>query len=263
MLNVILNNNILAADSLRSASITKDTSRVTSLFTNHLLSVKTGETKLHVTTHYYLLTFILFLSFLIFVGLYVYNSSKIKLVIKGFYVNRFANQIAREESYFTSKSTYLLTLIFVFSVSLFISKVFQFYGINFISPTYSVIYISIGILLMYTVKILSVVASGNIFKVSTQVNEYVVSIFLFCNSLGLFLLPVVICLIFAKQLPAQIFIYAGFALIGIFYFTRIIRGLLIGMRIVKSSRLYLFLYLCTLEILPIIIIVKLFLLKTK
>jgi len=74
--------------------------------------------------------------------------------------------------------------------------------------------------------------------------------------LGLFMLPVVMCLAFVKQISPLVFIYSGFGLISVFLFTRLARGLIIGFNSMRVSKFYLFLYLCTLEFLPLLFAVK-------
>jgi hypothetical protein len=84
--------------------------------------------------------------------------------------------------------------------------------------------------------------------------------FVFINLLGLIMLPVVICLEFVKHVNPVVFIYTGLFLIIGFLCMRLLRGIVIGMRSNRVSKFYLFLYLCTLEIVPFVILVKLFML---
>jgi hypothetical protein len=104
---------------------------------------------------------------------------------------------------------------------------------------------------------------GFVFQVQREASEYTTSIFLFGNVLGLFMMPVVILLAFAKDVNPLVFIYSGLVILTSFLCVRLIRGLIIGINSLRVSGFYLFLYLCTLEILPFVILVKLFLLKVK
>ncbi|MBL7890070.1 MAG: DUF4271 domain-containing protein, partial [Bacteroidia bacterium] len=56
----------------------------------------------------------------------------------------------------------------------------------------------------------------------------------------------------------EIFIKIGLYLLALFLFTRMVRGLIIGLNSVRVSKFYLFLYLCSLEILPLIVMIKIF-----
>ena len=242
----------------------KDTSLTSSLFRDHLLEVKNDKPKLHFTNYDYTVAGILFLSFILYVWLYASNRKRLGQVIKGFYINRFANQLAREEFSFGNRVSLFLSTLFVLTLTLFISQVNQYYRITFPADNLILFLMIIGfIILMYTVKLIGVKFVGFVFQTPKESGDYIMTIFLFGNTLGLFLLPVVICLAFVKQISPSLFIYCGFGLIAVFFFTRLIRGLIIGFNSIRVSKFYLFLYLCTLEILPFVIMVKLFMLKVK
>lgn len=70
------------------------------------------------------------------------------------------------------------------------------------------------------------------------------------------LFPVVIALAFAVQLDAQWLVVTGLCLWGIMLIYRILRGVLIGISTGGVSIFNLFIYLCTLEILPFVLITK-------
>jgi len=67
----------------------------------------------------------------------------------------------------------------------------------------------------------------------------------------------VIMLVYTVILPPQVVITVGAIVLIIFYLMRVVRLLLIFMKR-NFSVLYLILYLCALEILPVLIIVKYF-----
>ena len=73
--------------------------------------------------------------------------------------------------------------------------------------------------------------------------------------LGLFLFPVVAFIMFSPILSPHFFIVTGLILTGIFYFLTLQRGIMILLK-KQFSIYYLFLYLCTLEILPLLLIYK-------
>ena len=122
---------------------------------------------------------------------------------------------------------------------------------------------AIVITTIYAVKFAAINLVGYVFQVQKEAKELMMSVFLFCNALGLFMLPLVICLSFVKQVSPLVFIYTGIAIIGSFILIRIVRGILIGLKSPRVSKFYLFMYLCTLEILPFILMVKLVILKIK
>ncbi len=86
-------------------------------------------------------------------------------------------------------------------------------------------------------------------------NEYVHTIFLINKVLGLVLLPVVIGLPYLPEILTPYLIYGGLGLLGLSYLLRIYKGLQII--ILKGfSIFWMILYLCALEILPIVLIYR-------
>jgi hypothetical protein len=242
----------------------KDTSITRSLFKDHLLIVKNLQPHLHFTNYDYAIAGILFFSFMLFIWLYVSNRKRLKQVIKAFYISRYANQLAREEISLGNRVSIFLSILFILTSTIFIIQISEYYGFT-IGANNIIIFlvITVVIVLLYGIKLLSIRLMGFIFQIQKEAGDYISAVFLFGNALGLFMLPVVICLAFVKQISPLIFIYTGFFMITVFLFTRLIRGLIIGLNSLRVSKFYLFLYLCTLEILPIVIMVKLFLLKIK
>ena len=86
--------------------------------------------------------------------------------------------------------------------------------------------------------------------------EYMHNVFLFNKSLGLVLFPVVLGMVYMSDLLAPFFLYSGIAFVGIAYLLRLIRGFQIFIK-EGVSILYWILYLCALEILPIVLFLKL------
>jgi magnesium-transporting ATPase (P-type) len=86
-------------------------------------------------------------------------------------------------------------------------------------------------------------------------NEYLVGIYQSYRLAGLLLLIISVLIIYTTFVPVKILFYSGFFLSAILYFIRIFRLFLIFINR-HDSIFYLILYLCALEILPVVIIVK-------
>jgi hypothetical protein len=239
-----------------------DTTLSPSLFQGHLLPVKTPKPQLHTTDFDFGVAGILFFAFLLFVWLYSANRKRLNQVIKAFYISRYANQLAREEVSLGNRVSIFLSTLFVLTCTLFVTQVIHFYGF-FEGVNTSVLFLEVALVVLgiYTVKIGSVNLFGFILQIQKPSTDYAMAIFLFCNTLGLFLLPIVICIAFVKQVAPVLFIYSGFVIICSFLLIRLIRGIIIGFNSVRVSKFYLFLYIWALEIVPFLIMVKVFMLK--
>jgi hypothetical protein len=70
------------------------------------------------------------------------------------------------------------------------------------------------------------------------------------------MLPIVMCISFVRQVSPVVFIYSGEFIIVLFILIRIVRGAVIWLNGLRGYGFYLFLYLCTLEILPFAVLIK-------
>ena len=239
-----------------------DTLSAVSLFKDHLLEVRNDKPVIHYTQYDYLVTSILFLSYIMFVWLYISNRKRLTQIVMGLYAGRYANQLAREEVSVGNRVVIFLSALFVFALTLFFYQTASYFGfLSFTNMTAAFFLTAFIIFSIYGIKLLVIKMLGFLFETQKEIREYTISIFLFCNAVGLFMLPVVICLAFLKQVEPTVFIYTGIAIISIFFLTRLVRGVIIGLSSTRVSKFYLFLYLCTLEIVPLAIMVKLFMLK--
>lgn len=234
-----------------------------SIFQNHLLIPKNEQPLLRFSDTDYGATAIIFFLYILYVWLYVSNRKRLRQIVKGFYINRYANQLAREEVTIGNRVSVFLAALFVLTLTLFLIQLNEYYGFTNYNNYTLFIITTVGIILAYSVKFIVVKFLAFVFKMTKEANEYRMSIFLFVNVLGLFMFPVVVCFAFVKNASPLLFIYTGMAIIGLFLFIRLVRGTIIGLNSLRVSKFYLFLYLCTLEILPFVIAVKLFILNNK
>jgi Domain of unknown function (DUF4271) len=239
-----------------------DTSKATSLFEGHLLEKKTDEPRLHFTNFDYSVAAILFIAFALFVWLYASNRKRLNQVFKGFYMSRFTSQLGRDDLSLGNRVTIFLACLFIITFSLFITQTANYYGyIENITQTGFFMRTAAFIVIAYGAKMLVIRFFGFVFQNQKESNDYSVMIFLFCNMLGMFLLPVVICLAFVVDVSPLVFIYSGLGIFALFLCIRLFKGIIIGFNSVRVSGFYLFLYLCTLEILPFVIGIKLFMMN--
>ena len=241
----------------------KDSTKAPLLFQNHLLIPHNARPQLHFTQYDYWITGILFFLFSIFVWLFVSNAKKLNQVIKGFYQTRYTNQNTLDEFSVGNRVSFFLSAFFIVTMSIFISQLLSFYQIDIFKKNFAELTIALIIFVVYGIKFFTINFLGYVFQMQKEMKDYTMLVFLFCNTLGLVMLPIVICLSFVKQLSPAVFIYAGIGIIVSFVFIRTIRGVFIGFKSPRVSKLYLFMYLCALEILPIIFMVKLVILKVK
>ncbi len=120
---------------------------------------------------------------------------------------------------------------------------------------------AMSVSLVYFVKLIVISFLGYILKADQQVKEYFFNIFLINNFIGLLFLPLVIIMAYLPGAPPETIIKTGVGLFFASMIYRALRGVVIGSGNINFSLYHLFLYLCTLEILPLVVLIKLFVSK--
>lgn len=98
---------------------------------------------------------------------------------------------------------------------------------------------------------------GFIFPIRAQLAQYSFAIRLFSIALGLFLLPVNLLLAFAPSELHTGLIYLMFGAVALAYLLRSLRGLAIAGSKAWSNKFHFLLYICTVEIAPVVVLAKL------
>ncbi len=207
--------------------------------------------------------FTLVVAFGAFVWVKVFYSKIFQQIVQAFFNNRITNQIVRDENILVQRASVLLTIIYNLVISLFLYQVSVAYAWN---PDYvgtgfnRFLVFAFAISFIYTIKLLILKVIGHVFMIDKAIVIYIFNIFLINNLLGITLLPVLTFISFSHVYKEYAIILA-IVLIACAFLYRIIRGWLIGMSYSRFSILYLFLYLCALEIAPLLILVKLLVLR--
>lgn len=201
---------------------------------------------------------VIFLAFLVLVILRVFDWRRMRQLLSGITRISAVSMYYREEYALTNRISILLTLNFLLCGALFITQLVRVYAGDALPVQPFVLFLLVagGLFLTYLLKWLGVLLLGQVFHVKEPAAEYSYTVFLFNKALGIMLFPVVVALAFAVQLKAEWLVYAGLGFWGIMLIYRILRGVLIGISAGGVSIFNLFIYLCTLEILPFVLITK-------
>ena len=193
---------------------------------------------------------LLTISFLLIAILKSFYWKHAKLLFMGIFAQRYANQYLRKENAFTERVSFITFLLMSINISLIILKLIPKTSVL---ETFSLIS---GVMLFFIIKIGLILLLGSIFRVKDIAKLGVFFTFLFDRALGFFLFPLVIVLYFfafnitpfIMLLVAGIFIVL--LLLKLFWLWKI------GTNAFGLSHFYIFLYLCTLEISPLLLLGK-------
>lgn len=202
-------------------------------------------------------TAILFFSFTLIVILRVFDFRRLRLLFNGFVRASAVTGMYREEYAITSRISVMLLVNYLLIFPFFIWQALGYFGIVREGIGDFGLIIAM-IFLAYTTKIIATRFLGNIFEVKEASSEYVYNILLFNKTIGLVLFPICLLLAYAHQIPSEYLIWTGIILLCLILIYRFLRIFLIGLANSSVSFFYIILYLCTLEIIPFVVILKVF-----
>ena len=170
-----------------------------------------------------------------------------------------ANQMLREENLLLQRSSVLLTVLFNLVAAFFLYQVSNYleWSSDYLGTGFGrFLILAFLVSLVYSVKYLILRFTGHLFRTDKPLSIYIFHIFLINNALGMILMPLVIAITFIEPVYAQYCFYTAAAIVGLGFVYRVLRGLWIGLSFGEFSKFYLLLYLCALEIGPLLITIK-------
>jgi hypothetical protein len=202
------------------------------------------------------LTGILVLSFIIYTVTQFLYPKRLKQIFNASFARRYINQLIRDGGLFEERITIGLLFIFFSTTSIIIFQGIQFtLNIELAHPGLTFFGIFIGLLAFWLLKVSLIKFLGHVFKNQSSAFEYNLTSLVYLEVIGLILLPLSLPVVFQDpNLNSKI----GLIIILVGLSINLIRGFLVGLYNTKFSLFYLILYLCTLEILPLVVVVKIF-----
>jgi hypothetical protein len=198
-------------------------------------------------------------SFLLLAWVRVFFTRYLVQILNSLFIYHTASKLFTENNVLLQRISFVLNTIFVLISGLFIYQLFNFFAINVNIPDGFTLYLfSTALVFGFIIfRYFAVYMVGFIFARQKEFTEYLHNVFLYNKSIGLALLPVVTGIAFTPQSVRILLVYTGLLMVIFFYILRIGRSFRIILR--KDVLIfYLILYLCTLEILPILLFYKYF-----
>jgi len=165
-------------------------------------------------------------------------------------------QLQREGNILNQGFPVILLFLFVFTITLFAFITINQYFLNsFYFSSGEGFLILFGVVSFYhLLKFTAIWFSGALFETQRVSIRYLLDHFLFHISEGILLFPLLILFVYSGML---LFLYIALTVLLLLWVYRLQRAIIIGLACTNFSRSYLFLYLCTLEVLPIFLLYKL------
>lgn len=196
--------------------------------------------------------------FIVLAWVQFFYPKRLRQILIAPFSKRHLSQLVREGDLFSERLTVGLGLIYLFIFPLLAYQVYdllsgQKYGYLFSGMTVYA-FITGGLLLFWTLKILLMKFLGGVFRTGQATDDYLMNNLLFNFLIGIVLLPLLVFVIYLKS----VLLLKISLIITLLLFTlAFVRGFLIGISLSRFSYLFLFVYLCSLEILPLLVLMKL------
>lgn len=199
------------------------------------------------------------LTLAIYTWLRIFYNKYFNQLLQAFLNTNLTNQMVRDENILVQRASILLALTFNIIVSLFLyllsielnwnlGKI----GVGFNRFAFFLTIVSA----VYTFKFLTLKIIGWLFDLDREMATYIFNIFIINNVLGLVLVPIVALMAYNPVIEPHFLAVLSLWIIGIAFLYRLLRGLASGLSVSGFSVLYLFLYLCTLEIAPLLVLIR-------
>ncbi len=185
--------------------------------------------------------------------------NRLKQIVYACVATRLFNQMDREGNLFQDRVSVMLFANFSLVFSMLAFHTLEYYSvllIDFKQVSYSAVILVLFIITVFffIIKYHILRFLGWVFKAINGAVAYFKNLIV-CNMvIGLILLPIVLLYIFY---PLNMFMYIGWGIFAIANIFKIARGVLIGYSITNFSAYYLILYLCAVELTPLLLITKL------
>lgn len=227
------------------------------LFTGHLLQPTHKDPIFRSGTVYYWPVFVMFLVLALYVTVKISDFKKLIKVLVSPFSMQVSKQLFREDYKINKRVSAVLSLCFILVISYLMFIINRYFDLilNESSQIKQYLFFVVVIGLMYSVKFLVTYLLAQLTTTRELGREYTFNVFVSCQTVALIVFPLIICLQFSRY-STELFLYPAIVLCVLFYLLRLLRGFVISVLEHGIGILYIFLYLCALEILPVLVLVK-------
>ena len=196
---------------------------------------------------FFILVLLSFLLIALIKGMYWKHA---KLFFMGVFAQRYANQYLREENAFTERVNFLTFLLMAINFTLIITK-FQA-----VIDLWTIVSVFFLVVLFFLLKLIIIKILGFFFKVKDLAKLAIFFSLLFDKTLGFVLFPLVVVIYFFSIDISSTMLMISLGLFMILFILKLFWLWKIGTNSFGLPQVYIFLYLCSIEIFPLLLLVK-------
>lgn len=229
-------------------------------FKQHQLEVKSSSPQLFNKIAPDWFTVVLFFLIAGITTVKVFYQNIFRQLVEAVYSFAVTNQVVRDENLLVQRASVLLNVIFYCSSGLFFYWISVRYNWNhpFLNEgLLRFLFFAFVTAVFFTVKMLLLKLIGTVFNLDKPVAVFIFSIFLTNNLLGVLLVLITSFMAYLSGVSLINYIYLVIGILALAFIFLLYRAFLISRTVQGYSLYYLILYFCTLEIVPIVLIIKL------
>jgi hypothetical protein len=234
-----------------------DAGHASSPFRSHQLQVRNTLPLTHTQEKPEWIFGVLLAAFILVAWTLFFFYKRFSIVVSAPFSKRHLSQLTREGNPLRERIAISLSAVYILVMSLTIYQWNELYfgwSNPFIYGFRLFLLIMLALILFWTLKLFAMNFLSIIFRTHQSNSEYLLNIMLFSTLSGLVNLPLLVLAIYLNSLPI---LFISLIIIILLFTVRFIKGMLIGVALTRFSYLFLFVYLCALEILPLVVILKL------
>jgi len=180
---------------------------------------------------------------------------------RSFLNDNMLTQVHREQGVIANLPYMLMNFFLCVNLALFAQLAAQNFNIQLMDKgnLETFFLLLVGIISIFILKHLLIKLVGTIFPISKAMHLYAFTVTIFCSILGLFLIPLNAFMAYAPESLIISSFWITVVVIILTYLFRSLRGLFIGGRYIASHQFHFLLYICTVEIAPVLILIRLIL----
>ena len=200
---------------------------------------------------------IIIFSFILLVWIKLFYNKVLSATVNSIFNYQASHNLFLDKSTLTHRAFLIMDFVFYVNAGLFIYLSAKHFNLTFVHPEgiKAFLLFSGFVFAIYLLRYIASKIVGYISQTQKIFAEYLHNIFIHTRVTGLLLLPFIIAIPYTDYRITPVAIFAGAVIIILGYFFRIIRGIKI-FTLRKISLLYLFLYLCSLEFMPVLVFFK-------
>ena len=156
---------------------------------------------------------------------------------------------------FVSLGMFLLGIITlsIFAFQMLTSYSLSLFYFDFLKSNLAILFILSAIILGLFLKTMLILLSGLVFNALKTLQAYLSLIIISIQITGIILFPIIVISTYGNSINSDIIVYTGAFAIGSIFIYRLIRSFFLGVKQTNSQVFHIILYICALEILPLIL----------